>query len=276
MGKPVEQLADHPNLAEVLGVLAQLAHVDDAALPLLAQSWVNSPSLAIARDRALAPDSPLVLEVLAAFDAVSALFADDLAGEAAYLTVDRAVTTLALKAVRDAIAGAYAQPVLSPHEHEALLRPWRSVYPEPTVGGLDLGPRGDQVEVLLSCLPVLAGRCHDAGSRALLEALVDQSYVAESDRVEAAAAAFDAAVLTSRRRVWALVRRTGTQGMSRPCSTCRTATSDSERDVQRVLTLCLDAACALLVADAMSDASTELLTGPVTALIPRQRLPGST
>jgi len=276
MGKPVEQLEDHPNLAEVLGVLAQLAHVDDAALPLLAQAWVNSPSLAIARDRALAPDSPLVVEVLAAFDAVAALFADDLAGEAVYLTVDRAVTTLALKAVRDAIAGAYAQPVLSRREHEALLRPWRAVYPEPTVGEPDLGPRGDQLKALLSCLPVLAGRCHDASSRALFEALVDQSYVAESDRVEAAASAFDAAVLTSRRRVWALVRRTGTQGMSRACPTCRTAAADSERDVQRVLTMCLDAACALLVADAMSDAATELLTDPVTALIPRQRAPGST
>ena len=275
MGKPVEQLADHPNLPEVLGVLAQLAHVDDAALPLLAQAWVNSPSLAIARDRALAPDSPLVLEVLGAFGAVGALFADDLAGQAAYLTVDRRVTVLALKAVRDAIAGAYARPVLSRREHQALLRPWRTVYPEPTVEEPDLGPRGDQVKALLSCLPVLAGRCHDPAGQALFDALVDRSYLAESERVEALASAFDAAVLTSRRRVWALVRRTGTQGMSRGCPTCRTGQVDSERDVQRVLTLCLDAACALLVADAMGDASTELLTDPVTALIPLQRGPGS-
>ena len=275
MGKPVEQLADHPNLPEVLGVLAQLAHVDDAALPLLAQAWVNSPSLAIARDRALAPDSPLVLEVLGAFGAVGALFADDLAGQAAYLTVDRRVTVLALKAVRDAIAGAYARPVLSRREHQALLRPWRTVYPEPTVEEPDLGPRGDQVKALLSCLPVLAGRCHDPAGQALFDALVDRSYLAESERVEALASAFDAAVLTSRRRVWALVRRTGTQGMSRGCPTCRTGQVDSERDVQRVLTLCLDAACALLVADAMGDASTELLTDPVTSLIPLQRGPVS-
>jgi len=275
MGKPVEQLADHPNLAEVLGVLAQLAHVDDAALPLLARAWVNSPFLAIARDRALAPDSPLVLEVLGAFGAVGALFADDLAGQAAYLTVDRRVTVLALKAVRDAIAGAYARPVLSRREHEALLRPWRTVYPEPTVEEPDLGPRGDQVKALLSCLPVLAGRCHDPAGQALFDALVDRSYLAESERVEALASAFDAAVLTSRRRVWALVRRTGTQGMSRGCATCRTGQVDSERDVQRVLTLCLDAACALLVADAMGDASTELLTDPVTSLIPLQRGPVS-
>ena len=256
-------------------MLAQLAHVDDAALPLLAQAWVNSPSLAIARDRALAPDSPLVLEVLGAFGAVGALFADDLAGQAAYLTVDRRVTVLALKAVRDAIAGAYARPVLSRREHQALLRPWRTVYPEPTVEEPDLGPRGDQVKALLSCLPVLAGRCHDPAGQALFDALVDRSYLAESERVEALASAFDAAVLTSRRRVWALVRRTGTQGMSRGCPTCRTGQVDSERDVQRVLTLCLDAACALLVADAMGDASTELLTDPVTSLIPLQRGPGS-
>jgi len=258
-----------------MGVLAQLAHVDDAALPLLARSWVNSPYLSVARDRALGPDSPLVLEVLGAFDAVAALFADDLAGQAPYLTVDRAVTTTALKAVRDAIAGAYARPVLSSREHEALLRPWRTVYPEPTVGEPDLGPRGEQVKALLECLPGLAGRCHDPASRSVFEELVDRSYVAESERVEAAAWAFDAAVLTSRRRVWALVRRTGTQGLLRSCPTCHTPPVDDQREVQRVLSLCLDAACAFLVADALSDASTELLTDPVAALIPLQRAPGS-
>ena len=275
MGKQVAQLEDHPNLAEVLGILAQLAHVDDAALPLLAQGWVNSPGLAEARDRALGPDSPLVLEVLGAFDAVGALFADDLAGEAAYLTVDRSVTRLALKAVRDAIAAAYARPVLTKREHAALLRPWRAVYPAPTVVEPDLGPRADQVKALLAVLPVLAGRCHDTRGRAAFDALVDQSFVHEADRAEALASAFDVAVLTSRRRVWALVRRTGTQGLSRPCPTCRCGSIDSERDVQRVTALCLDAACALLVADAMTDAESALLTDPVTALIPLQRPPGS-
>lgn len=269
----VARLEEHPNLPEILGVLAQLAHVDDAALPVLASTWVNSPSLAQARSRALAPDSPLVVEVLAAFEAVGALFADDLLGEASYLTVGRDITLLALKAVRDAIAAAYARPVLAKREHDALMRPWRAVYPEPRIDEPDLGPRADQVKALLSTLPLLADRCHDETGRRLFEALVDRSYVAESDRADAVAAAFDAAVLTSRRRVWALVRRTGAQGLSRSCATCRRPADHDDRDAQRVMTLCLDAACALLVADAMPDASTDLLTDPVTALVPLQRQP---
>lgn len=271
-GAAVQRLEDHPNLPEILGVLAQLAHIADEDLAPLAQGWVNSPSLAEARDKALAPDSPLVLEVLAAFDAVSALFADDLAGSAPYVTVDPGVTTLALKSVRDAIAAVYARPVLSRSEHAALLRPWRAVYASPTVGEPDLGPQADAVKALLNTLPRLANRCHDAGGQALFEALVDRSFVAESDRAEAAATAFDAAVLTRRRRVWALVRRTGTEGMGRACADCRT-TPARDRETARVLALCLDAACALLVADALPDACTELLVKPVSELVPLQRRP---
>lgn len=270
----VARLEEHPNLTEVLGVLAQLAHVSDDDLVALASAWVNSPSLAEARDRALSPDSPLVVEVLAAFDALTALFADDLAGEAAYVVVEADVTVRALKAVRDAIAAAYARPVLGRAEHSALLRPWRTVFPQPTVDEPDLGPRSAQVKALLSALPQLAGRCHDEGGQALFEALVDRSYVGEADRAEAAQTAFDAAVLTSRRRVWALIRRTGTEGLLRPCDTCRTPVA-RDRDHQRVLELCLDAACALLVADAVPDACTDLLADPVLALIPQQRLPGA-
>ena len=271
-GPALSRLEDHPNLPEILGVLAQIAHVSDEDLPRLAASWVNSPSIAEARDKALAPDSPLVIEVLAAFDAVSALYADDLLGSAPYVTVDPAVTTTALKTVRDAIAAVYARPVLSRTEYAALLRPWRSVYPTPTVEEPDLGPAGDTVKALLASLPQLAGRCHDPAVRALFEALVDQSFVAESDRAQAAESAVQAAVLTNRRRVWALVRRTGAEGLSRPCGQCRAEHTDA-RENARVLALCLDAACALLVADALPDASTELLTDPVAGLIPLQRRP---
>jgi hypothetical protein len=267
--RTVERLEDHPNLGEILGVLAQLAHVDDAALPLLAQAWSNNAAIAAARDAALSPDSPLVLEVLASFEAVAELFADDLAGEAAYVTVDPLVTTTALKAVRDAIAGAYAQPVLSRTDHAALMRPWRSVYAHSLVDEPDLGPRGDTVKALLSVLPRLANRCHDADSRAVYEALVNQSFVDEADRAGARESAFAAAVLTSRRRVWTLVRRSGAEGLSRPCSSCRA--EGDERETARVLSLCLDAACALLVADAVPDDLLALLTDPVRALIPRQR-----
>jgi hypothetical protein len=269
----VTRLEDHPNLSEILGVLAQLAHVSDADLPRLASGWCNSPALAVARDKALNPESPLVLEVLAAFDAVSALFAEDLLGEAPYLTVEPAVAVRALKAVRDAIAAAYARPVLTRAEHAALMRPWWSLYPRHTVGEPDLGARAEQVKVLLATLPLMADRCHDATGLALFEALVDRSFVAESERAEAVESAFQAAVLTGRRRVWALVRRSGAEGLSRACVTCRSTVVHDAGESRRVLDLCLDAACALLVSDAMPDSSTALLTEPVTSLLPRQREP---
>src|SRR3954451_11734563 len=142
--RTVQQLEDHPNLSEVLEVLAHLAHIGDQDLLVLAESWTNSSMIAAARDRALSPDSPLVLEVLAAFEAVAELFQEDLAGEAAYVTVDPAITTTALKAVRDAIAAAYARPVLSRSEHAALMAPWHATFPVARVDEPDLGPRAEQ------------------------------------------------------------------------------------------------------------------------------------
>lgn len=269
-GTTIAVLAEHPNLGEILGILAQLAHVRDDELPLLADAWANTIGVAEARDRALSPDSPLVLEALAAFEAVSALFDDDLRADAPYITVASDVTTTALKAVRDAIAAAYAQPILSRAEYTALIRPWRAVFPASTVDEPDLGPRSDQVKELLAVLPLVAARCHDAEGARLYEALVDRSFAGETDRDDARESAFQAAVLTSRRRVWALVRRSGAEGLSRPCLSCRTAGGD-DREVQRVMALCLDAVCALLVADTLPDATTSLLTEPVTSLIPQQR-----
>ena len=270
----ISVLEEHPNLGEILGVLAQLAHIRDADLPLLADAWTNTVAVAEARDRALSPDSPLVLEALAAFEALGALFDDDIRGEAAYVTVASDVTTTALKAVRDAIAASYAKPILSRAEYSSLMRAWRVVYPDATVEEPDLGPRGEQVKALLSMMPLLATRCHDAEGRRIYDALVDRSFTAEGDRADARAEAFQAAVLTSRRRVWALVRRSGTEGLLRACRECGHLDVD-ERENERVMTLCLDAACALLVSDTLSDEMTILLTEPVTSLIPRQRDPSS-
>lgn len=266
----VSTLEEHPNLAEILGVLAQLAHIRDAEIPRLADAWDNSVAVAQARDRALSPDSPLVLEALTAFEALGALFDDDIRGEAAYVTVATDVTTTALKAVRDAIAAAYAKPILSRAEHSALMKPWRTVYPAATVDEPDLGPRGDQVKALLALMPVLSTRCHDIEGRRLYDTLVDRSFAGETDRADARAEAFHAAVLTSRRRVWTLVRRSGAEGLLRPCRNCA-GPDVNERDNERVMTLCLDAACALLVADTLPDETTRLLTEPVTSLIPQQR-----
>jgi hypothetical protein len=266
----ISSLDEHPNLPEILGVLAQLPHVSDSDLVQLADNWRNTVFLAEARARALEPDSPLVLEVLAAFEAVQALFADDVCGEADYVSLDPEVASVALKAVRDAIAAAYAEPLLSRAEHAGLLAPWRAVYPTALVEEPDLGEYAGQVKALLSAMPRLATRCHDTDAASLYDEILRTSMVLDEDvRSVARDEAWQAALLTNRRRVWGLVRRSGAEGIGRYCGQCRTRHDDE--DTMRVLSLCLDAACALLVADAIDDNLVDVLTLPVQKLIPLQR-----
>jgi len=177
----IVSLDEHPNLSEILGVLAQLPHVTDADLTRLADAWHNTVFLAEARARALDPDTPLVLEVLAAFEAVQALFADDVAGEHDYVAVEPEVASIALKAIRDAIAAAYARPVLSRGEHQALLAAWRQVYPNDLVEEPDLGERGAQVKALLTAMPKLATRCHDVAAAALYDEILHTSWTLDHD-----------------------------------------------------------------------------------------------
>jgi hypothetical protein len=269
----IGSLDEHPNLSEILGVLAQLPHVGDVDLSGLAENWRNTVFLAEARARALDPDSPLVLEVLAAFEAVQALFADDVCGEAEYVSLDPEVASLALKAVRDAIAAAYAEPILSRAEHAALMAPWRSVYPTALVEEPDLGEHSAIVKALLSAMPRLATRCHDEAAATLYEDILRTSWTLDEDvHCVARDEAWQAALLTSRRRIWGLVRRSGAEGMGRFCGQCRTRHDDE--DTMRVLSLCLDAACGLLVADAIDDNLVDVLTLPVQKLIPLQRTSG--
>lgn len=266
----VETLDAHPNLPEILGVLAQLPHVSDGDLTRLADAWHNTVGLAEARARALDPDCPLILEVLAAFEAVQSLFADDLDGNDDFLNVEAEIATVALKAIRDAIAGAYARPVLSRTEHSGLMAAWRAVYPTDAVDEPDLGARSAEVKALLQAMPLLATRCHDDGAASLYDSILATTWTLDEDvRTIARDEAWHAAVLTNRRRVWGLVRRSGAEGIGRYCSKCRTRSDDE--DTTRVLSLCLDAACALLVADAIDDNLVDVLTLPVQALIPRQR-----
>jgi hypothetical protein len=264
----IDTLDAHPNLPEILGVLAQLPHVTDADLGKLAAAWHNTVALAEARARALDPDCPLILEVLSSFEAVQALFDDD---EDIYdAVVDKQVVTVALKAVRDAIAAAYARPVLSRAEHADLMSAWRSVFPTSTVDEPDLGARSAEVKALLQAMPLLATRCHDEGAASLYDSILATSWTLDEDvRSIAREEAWQAALLTSRHRVWGLVRRSGAEGIGRFCSQCRTRQNDD--DTVRVLALCIDAACALLVADAIDDNLLDVLTLPVQALIPRQR-----
>jgi hypothetical protein len=266
----IDTLDDHPNLSEILGVLAQLPHISDSDLERLAAAWHNTVALAEARARALDADSPLVLEVLAAFEAVQSLFAEDLDGDEDYVQVDPEVATVALKAVRDAIAAAYARPILTRTEHAGLMTAWRAVFPIDAVDEPDLGLRAGEVKALLSAMPMLATRCHDEVAAALYETILDASWALDEDvRTVARDEAWQAAILTSRRRVWGLVRRSAAEGIGRFCPTCRTRSED--HDTVRVLSLCLDAACALLVADAIDDNLVDVLTLPVQTLIPRQR-----
>lgn len=267
---PIVSLDDHPNLSEILGVLAQLPHITDSDLAALAEAWHNTVFLAEARARALDPDTPLILEVLASFEAVQALFADDVAGEADYVSVDPELASVALKAIRDAIAAAYAQPILSRTEHTGLLAAWRTVFPTDSVDEPDLGGRGAQVKALLSAMPKLAMRCHDKDAANIYGEILQTSWTLDEDVREVARdEAWHAAVLTNRRRVWGLVRRSGAEGMGRFCGQCRVRHDDD--DTMRVLALCLDAACALLVADAIDDNLVDVLTLPVQKLIPAQR-----
>ena len=260
----------HPNLPEILGVLAQLPHISDNDLRRLADSWHNTVFLAEARAHSLDCESPLVLEVLAAFEAVQSLFADDVSGEVDYVDIEPELASVALKAIRDAIAAAYARPVLSRAEYTALLAAWRSVYPTDPVEEPDLGERAAQVKGLLTAMPRLATRCHDTAAAALYDEILQSTWTLDEDvRSVAREEAWQAAVLTNRRRVWGLVRRSGAEGIGRFCSQCRVRHDDA--DTMRVLALCLDAACAMLVSDAIDENLVDVLTLPVQKLIPKQR-----
>jgi hypothetical protein len=266
----VECLEQHPNSAEILSVLARLPHIADRDLPMLAAAWRNTMPLAEARGKALQPDSPLVLEVLSAFEAVQSLFADDVRGGEDFVTVDPQITTVALKAVRDAIAAAYARPILTRAEHHLLTLAWRAVYPIDLVGAADLGAKADDVTALLAALPRLAARCHNSASAAQYDNILDISSVMNREmHTVALEEAWRAAIITGRRRVWGMVRRSGAEGMGRYCSRCRHR--DTGDDAAAVLSLCLDAACGLLVADAIDDTFVDILTLPVTSLVPAPR-----
>jgi hypothetical protein len=269
----ITSIEQHPNLPEILGVLSQLPHVGDRDLPRLAAAWHNTAYVAGARARALEPDSPLILDVLNAFEAIGDLFADDVAGDRDFITVDPAVTIVALKSVRDAIAGAFARPILGRGEHAALLAPWRTVYPVHRLGEPDLGPHGSALKRLLDALPLLATRCHDPAADGTYQRLASLAWHLDATLIETARTeAWQAAVLTARRRLWLMLRRSAAEGLGRQCPVCPPRPLDD--DLYRVLTLCQDAACALLVADAVDQTLTDVLTLPLGELLPSQRTAG--
>ena len=129
----VSSLDLHPNLDEILGVLSQLPRLTSSDMACLAQGWRDTTFVHLARARALGPDTPLVLEVLATFEHVDRVFREELSRD--FLGDDGAATAVkpqvvkhAVHAVRDAIAAAYARPILSRAEYRALIGPWRRAF----------------------------------------------------------------------------------------------------------------------------------------------------
>jgi hypothetical protein len=256
----------HPHCAEILGVLAQIVHLDDEGLRRLALAWQDSAEVARARDKALQPDTPLILEVLSAFDSIAGLFADDLAGTAPYVTLPAPTTALALKAVRDAIAAAYARPVLSPQEYAALSGPWHSVYPDRRMQMPDFGPQHHEVLGLLTTIPGLACHRHDEAIAPLYRNLLLHAHGLDADaHGRAVESAWQAAVVSGRRRLWFLASRSANESYHRACGSCARDTDD---DDNAVLAVCLGVVAAMLVRDVLDDESAATLLAPVASLLP--------
>ncbi len=128
----VASLEQHPNLHEILNMLARVPQLTDREIARLAHGWRDNRFIAGARHHALSPNSPLVIEVLAAFDRLDAMFTDDLERlDDPFDPYDPEphIVNTALKAIRDALAAAYARPVLSRGEYVALIGPWRRAIP---------------------------------------------------------------------------------------------------------------------------------------------------
>lgn len=269
MAERVRSLDEHPNADEIVGVLAQVVHLDDTATTELARLWRNDPAIAAARARALQPDSPLVLDVLNAFDSITDLYADDLAGEADYLTLPAPVTALGLKAVRDAVAAAYARPALDEGDYERLMAPWRGVFADSPRRMPDFGPQHHEVVELLGTVPTLTCHTHDDSAGERWQTVFTSGLLVDPTAHEAALdSAWQAAVVTRRRRQWRLAVRSAMEGYFRSCARCARTVNDDDRTV---VALCLGAVAGTLVRDVLDAESARTLTMPLAGLIPQQR-----
>lgn len=132
--RPVTELVQHPNLEEITGIVGQIPLLGPDDLHLLGEVWQNTTEVANARERALSPDCPLVLDVLRTFESISANFHETLAD-----ADDPEMVSTGLKALRDAVAGAFARPALTRREYKVLMRPWRTAFPAPRLDVGDIG-----------------------------------------------------------------------------------------------------------------------------------------
>ena len=266
---PIDTLEEHPNIDEILGVLSSLPNVGDAQIPRagrrLAQHARHRPRPFPRAEPRLAAGGrgPRLLRggrgALRRRPRRRGRLRDDRPAS---------TTTTALKAVRDAhrrrVRQADPEPRRVPVADQAVARrsSLRPRYAEPS-----LGPNTAQVKALLASMPQLAMRCHDEKGRRLYDALAFTASTVDRDlRDTARDEAWRAAVLTSRRRMWAMLRRSGLEAITRRCTRC--ATTEATGWERQVLELCMDAACGLLVADAIDDTFTDILTIPLAMLIP--------
>jgi hypothetical protein len=260
-----QSLAEHPNAEVIRDVVTRVAQISDRELVALAESWRDSPDLAAARSAALSADAPLVLEALAAFDALTEVFADDLSGKPWAAPIQAPMVRIALKAVRDAIAAAYARPVLHPKQYAALMAPWQQVFPRPGSGRADLGPRPEDVARLLTLLTELAARCHDDRAALAFDRTLAAARARDQEFLSPARAdAWSAALLTGRRRTRTVLRRSARLALLRPCSVCGCRPDPDDVAAERVLALAADALDGLLVADAIDTTMLEMLVLPLS------------
>ena len=266
MAAVITSTETHPHCAEILGVLAQIVHLDDEGLRRLALAWRDTADVARARDKALQPDTPLILEVLSAFDSLAGLFADDLTGTAPYVTLPAPTTALALKAVRDAVAAVYARPVLTQQEYAELSAPWHSVYPERRMQMPDFGPQHHEVLALLTTIPGLACHRHDDVAASLWNNLLVHARGIDSEAHSMAIeSAWQAAILTGRRRLWFLASRSANESFTRACGACARLVTDDDK---AVLAICLGVVAAMLVRDVLDTESADTLLAPAGSLMP--------
>ena len=270
----IDHLEDHPDLPVIMDVLSRLTLVDGSQLAGLAAAWRNDSRTSRWRDLALSPDSPLIMEVLHAFDTITELYADDVAGTSGYLTVPGPVAARGVKAIRDALAAAYAKPVLPPHGYLALARPWIVVMgqDENPADGPDLGPAAATIRRVMAAAGGLANRCHDPDARRAFDDLSALGLSGGDERRDARDAAWSAAVASQRRRTWALLRHTLSQQVARGCASCGHG-PDERRDAERAVVVAADGACALLVLDIAAAGAVQFLVEPLSVLVPPPRTP---
>ena len=266
-GSAVTDLATHPQVAAITGILGTLPHLITDELTALAGAFTDSPAVTAARAAALDADVPLVVDVLAAFSAVAEMYTPELTSTDSSL--EPALVRLGLHAVCDAVAGAYAAPTIGKRPSNLLLGPWRAVLGDPALAerhAPDLGPRPEQVDALLRRLRGLRTRCHDEVAAETVQSLL---RIAHQMDVDAHAHADDlaarAAHLTSRQRLRVRLRRQVAQALLAPCPSCggRPDSMSGYDDLELLVPLCFGAVQALLVADVLPPESLELLLSPL-------------